>query len=114
MPARTAGAILTAAALTLGGLFAGVSPAAASGGGIAALKVAAPHCDEWKHGFSGSAKCTGLTSGSEFRVVVLCGYPNGNTFYTRGLWKNSGGTSTATCHPNGASIPITVATQMRP
>lgn len=77
--------------LTAGGVFA--APHAAAVG----------DCNTWmtdKAPYGGSAYCSGMAWGDEFRVKLTCISPHGTQFIVYGPWKKNAKTSSAICSTN--------------
>lgn len=69
-------------------------------------------CNLWKSGgapWGGSAYCSGLAWGDEFRVKLTCINSRGATYNVYGPWKHTNNTSSATCSsdPNVGVLTVT-------
>ncbi|WP_329621569.1 hypothetical protein OG357_14620 [Streptomyces sp. NBC_01255] len=88
--------------------FAAFGITAALLGGSAALAPTASagtigDCNTWTSSrapYTGSAYCSKIAWGDEFRVKVTCVDPRGSQWTVYGPWKNNTQTSTAKCSDN--------------
>ncbi|SFY11663.1 hypothetical protein OH786_12490 [Streptomyces atratus] len=88
--------VVTGIALTLTAGTLALAPGASAG-------VRVGDCNTWKSNrapWTGSAYCSGMAWGDEFRVKVTCIDPRGSQWIAYGPWKKNTETSTAKCSDN--------------